>query len=443
MRPVLSLPNPESSLHTRAAESLVAEAVASGRLERAPAERLAAHLREEGVREAVLTAAHESKLQSRADVVTVSRNIFIPLTNLCRDRCSYCTFAKHPDSPEAKTYTAQEVGEVVRGGVLTGCIEALLCLGDKPEIAYKSHREWLASRGYGSTTDHLIEACQIAFEGGMLPHTNAGILSEDELAALRPWNASMGLMLESTSSRLRDKGMPHRYCPDKDPQVRIRMHEHAGEQKIPFTSGMLLGIGENDAERVDTLLVIRDLQDRFGHIQEAIIQPFHPKPSTPMRAASTLRGEEVAGWVALARLILGPDMNVQAPPNLAPEVLELLLRSGLNDWGGVSPVTVDFINPEAPWPALRELRRRTEAAGQRLLERLPVYPETLRQSDFFDPQVWEKLPHFANDAGYARQDERDNPSPERRQRDARQSSSPSERERHPEGCGHPRPDALR
>ena len=421
----------------------MAEAVASRRLERAPAERLAAHLRDEVVREAVLAGAQESKLRKHGDVVTVSRNIFIPLTNLCRDRCSYCTFAKRPDSPEAKTYTLAEVAEVVRGGVMTGCIEALMCLGDKPEVAYKSHREWLAARGYGSTTDHLLEACQVAFEGGMLPHTNAGILNEDELAALRPWNASMGLMLESTSSRLRGKGMPHQYCPDKEPQLRIRMHEQAGEQKIPFTSGMLLGIGENDAERVDTLLVLRDLHDRFGHIQEAIIQPFHPKPATPMRAASALRDEEVAGWVALARLILGPDMNVQAPPNLAPEVLELLLRSGLNDWGGVSPVTVDFINPEAPWPALRELRRRTEAAGQRLLERLPVYPETVQQSEFFDPQVWEKLPRFANDAGYARQDERDNPSPERRQRDARRSSSPPERQRDPEGRPHPRQDARR
>jgi len=410
----LSLPDPESPLSAGEAEALVAEAVASGRLERAPAERLGANLRDETVREAVLQAAHASKLAAKGDVVTVSKNVFIPLTNLCRDRCTYCTFSKLPGSPEAKTYTVDEVAEVVRGGVLTGCIEALMCLGDKPEVAYGSHREWLAARGYGSTTDHLVEACQVAFEGGMLPHTNAGILDESELAALRPWNASMGLMLESTSQRLRDKGMPHMHCPDKDPEIRIRMHEQAGEQKIPFTSGMLLGIGENVAERVDTLLVIRDLQDRFGHIQEAIIQPFHPKPDTPMRAVSPLRDEEVVGWVALARLVLGPDMNIQAPPNLAPlsggeGVLELLLRSGLNDWGGVSPVTVDFINPEAPWPALRELRRRTEAAGQRLLERLPVYPETVQQEEFFDPQVWDKMSRFANDAGYARPSKNGNP----------------------------------
>jgi 7,8-didemethyl-8-hydroxy-5-deazariboflavin synthase CofG subunit len=390
------------TLSSADASALVAEAVSTGRLERKAAELLGGDLRDTGVREAVLEGAHASKLAAKGDTVSVSLNVFVPLTNLCRDRCTYCTFAKQPDSPEAKTYTVEEVAEVIRGGVKTGCIEALMCLGDKPEIAYGSHREWLAARGYGSTTDHLVDACRVAFEGGMLPHTNAGILSPEELEALRPWNASMGLMLESTSPRLRDKGMPHQHCPDKDPQVRIRMHEHAGELAIPFTTGMLLGIGETVEERVDTLLVIRDLQERYGHIQEAIIQPFHPKPGTKMRAASAMRDEEVAGWVALARLSLGPDMNIQAPPNLAPEVLELLLRSGLNDWGGVSPVTIDFINPEAPWPALRELRRRTAEGGQRLVERLPVYPSYIKQESYFDPQVWAELPRYANDEGFAR-----------------------------------------
>jgi FO synthase len=437
----LTLPNLDSSVAPLEAERLVAEAVATGRLERSAAERLGAGLRVEAVREAVLQGAHESKLAGKGDVVTVSRNVFIPLTNLCRDRCTYCTFAKPPDSPEARTYTLDEVADVVRGGVLTGCIEALMCLGDKPELAYRSHREWLAERGYSTTTDHLVEACQVAFEGGMLPHTNAGILGEEELARLRRWNASMGLMLETTSPRMRDKGMPHQYCPDKDPEVRIRMHEQAGEQKIPFTSGMLLGIGETVADRVDTLLVIRDLWERYGHIQEAIIQPFHPKPGTRMRAASPLRDEEVAGWVAMARPILGPQMNVQAPPNLAPRVLELLLRSGVNDWGGVSPVTVDFINPEAPWPALQELKRRTEAAGQRLLERLPVYPETVQQPEYFDPRVWAELPHFANDAGYARQEFPENSSPERRLRDARTAQRAHRQEHRPEDRQHSRGSA--
>jgi FO synthase len=279
----------------------------------------------------------------------------------------------------------------------------LLCLGDKPEIAYRSYREWLADNGLRDTTDYLVRACQVAFECGILPHTNAGILSESEMSELRPWNASMGLMLESTSARLREKGMAHYYSPDKDPEVRIRMHEQAGELRIPFTSGILLGIGENVVERVDTLLTIRELDDRYAHIQEVIVQPFHPKADTPMAASAPLANEEVAGWVAIARLILGPEMNVQAPPNLAPSALELLLRSGLNDWGGVSPVTADFINPEAPWPTLDALRERTEAAGQRLVERLPVYPEVLLdRPDFFEPRVREAALAQADPSGFAR-----------------------------------------
>ena len=379
------------------------EAVDSGRLEAASAERLAGSLGEPGVLEALIDAADACRSKGRGDRVTVARNVFIPLTNLCRDRCDYCTFAKLPDSPEAKTYEIEEVREVVRGGVATGCTEALLCLGDKPEVAYRSHRDWLAQRGWGSTAEQLVEACQAAFEGGMLPHTNAGILSQDEMARLRPWNASMGLMLETTSERLRERGMPHYYAPDKAPETRLRMHREAGELKIPFTSGILLGIGENDSERAATLSALRDLHEQYGHIQEVIVQPFHPKPSTPMRAVAELHDETVAGWVALARLILGPQMNLQAPPNLAPKMLERLLRAGLNDWGGVSPVTLDFINPEAPWPQLRDLRERTRSAGRTLRERLPVYPEyVLGKSDFFDPQMRDALARFATDEGLAR-----------------------------------------
>jgi len=223
------------------------------------------------------------------------------------------------------------------------------------------------------------------------------------MAELRPWNASMGLMLESTSARLRGKDMAHYYSPDKDPELRIRMHEQAGQLQIPFTSGILLGIGESAVERVDTLLAIRELDDRYGHIQEVIVQPFHPKTDTPMAATDSISGEEVAAWVAIARLILGPEMNVQAPPNLAPSALELLLRSGLNDWGGISPVTVDFINPEAPWPELEALRERTEAAGQRLVERLPVYPAyLLDRPDFFEPRVREAALEQADMTGFAR-----------------------------------------
>jgi 7,8-didemethyl-8-hydroxy-5-deazariboflavin synthase CofG subunit len=380
----------------------VREAVDAERLERGAAIRLAGAAADPAVREAILAGALESKRRGKGECVSFSRNVFIPLTNLCRDRCAYCTFAKQPDSPEAHSYTLEEVGEVVRGGLATGCIEALFCLGDKPELAYRSHREWLAARGRRSTAEYLEDACRLAFEAGMLPHTNAGILSADEMGRLRRWNASLGLMLESTSPRLRERGMAHHYAPDKDPAVRLRMHEEAGALRIPFTSGMLLGIGETDEERVDTLLAIRDLADRHGHIQECIVQPFHPKPGTAMRWASPLSVPEVAVWVALARLLLGPAMNVQAPPNLAPDALELLVGAGVNDWGGVSPVTVDFINPEAPWPTLRELRRRTEAAGARLVERLPVYPAHLADPSFFEPAVREAALRRAGEDGYAR-----------------------------------------
>jgi 7,8-didemethyl-8-hydroxy-5-deazariboflavin synthase CofG subunit len=399
----LSAPDRQPSLSRAEAERLVATAVDAGRLERSAAERLAGQLFDPIVWQAVLEGAAESKRRGKGDVVSVSRNVFIPLTNLCRDRCAYCTFAKLPDSPEAKTYTLAEVEAVVRGAVSAGCREALLCLGDKPEIAYRSYREWLADNGLRDTTDYLVRACQVAFECGILPHTNAGILSESEMSELRPWNASMGLMLESTSARLREKGMAHYYSPDKEPEVRIRMHEQAGGLRIPFTSGILLGIGENMVERVDTLLTIRELDDRYAHIQEVIVQPFHPKADTPMAASAPLANEEVAGWVAIARLILGPEMNVQAPPNLAPSALELLLRSGLNDWGGVSPVTADFINPEAPWPTLDALRERTEAAGQRLVERLPVYPDVLLdRPDFLEPRVREAALAQADPSGFAR-----------------------------------------
>ncbi len=385
-----------------ASRSILA-ALDEGTLERKVASRLAASLAEPAVFERILEGAAESKRRGKGDVVTVSKNIFIPLTNLCRNRCNYCTFAKQPGSPDAHNYELSEVADSIRGGVKTGCIEALFCLGDKPEIAYRYHRDWLAERSWSTTTDYLEQACRVGFEGGMLPHTNAGILTQQEMELLRPYNASFGLMLESTSERLRQKGMPHFHAPDKEPARRIRMHAEAGELRIPFTSGLLLGIGETDEERVDTLFAIRELHEQYGHIQEVIVQPFHPKPDTKMRHVAPISDRDVAGWVALARLILGSEMNIQAPPNLAPEVLELLLRSGLNDWGGVSPVTVDFINPEAPWPALAELRERTEAAGQVLRERLPVYPETIAAGrDWFDDRVWEALPRFIDAKGYAR-----------------------------------------
>jgi len=385
----------------RAAE-WVSEVVAGAPLERERANVLASQLHDDVIRRVLAEGAHTLKRANTGNRVTVSRNLFIPLTNLCRNRCTYCTFAKMPDAEDAHTYSLDEVEETIRGGVATGCIEALMCLGDKPEIAYGSYRETLAGRGLTSTTDLLVEACRRTVEVGMLPHTNAGILSKEEMARLRPWNASMGLMLETTSRRLREKGMPHFHAPDKEPATRIKMHEEAGDLKIPFTTGMLLGIGENDSERVDTLLTIRDLALRYHHIQEAIIQPFHAKPDTKMHSVASMADELLVGWVALARLIIPSEVHIQAPPNLGSGMLPKLLAAGVDDWGGVSPVTIDFINPEAPWPALRELREATVAAGFELFERGPVYPDwILDRPDFFDPQMRALLPKYANDEGYA------------------------------------------
>ena len=382
----------------------IRKAVDGEPISRADAEQVARGLetRPEEILEPLLEAAQELGIRGHGREITVSRNVFIPLTNLCRNRCGYCTFAVQPDSPQAKTYRLEEVRETARAARRAGCLEALFCLGDKPEVAYRGYRGWLDAQGYARTSEYLVDACRIALEEGTFPHSNAGILGADELAALRPWNASMGLMLESTSPRLRQRGGAHYYAPDKEPELRLRMTREAGELRIPFTSGILIGIGETPEERVDTLFAIREFHAQCGHIQEVIVQNFHPKPDTPMAQVPMPSDALMAGTVALARLILGPAMNIQAPPNLSPTSLEILARSGLNDWGGVSPLTIDFINPEAPWPELDELRRRTEAAGYELRERLCVYPEYItRRPEFFEPAMLERLRAATDAQGYA------------------------------------------
>ena len=361
------------------------------RLETAPAQ----------VLEPLLEIARAVGVRGHGREITVSPNVFVPLTNLCRNKCGYCTFAKAPGSADARSIALDEVRTIARAARAAGCLEALFCLGDKPELAHDTHRAWLAERGFESTAEYLVAACEVALDEGLLPHSNAGILSMHEMAALRPTNASMGLMLESTSTRLQERGGAHYRCPDKDPSVRIRMTREAGALRIPFTSGILIGIGETPAERVDTLLAIRALAREGGHIQEVIVQNFHPKPRTPMRGRPTPPDEIMAGTVALARLALGADMNLQAPPNLSPGCLELLARSGLNDWGGVSPVTCDFINPEAPWPALDELEERTRRSGYTLRGRLAVYPEVVTsRPDLLDPAMRTRVRSMSDARGY-------------------------------------------
>ena len=318
--------------------------------------------------------------------VTYSRKVFLPVTNLCRDRCTYCTFRKDPGDPGAWTMTLPEIAEWSRRGRDLGCMEALMCLGDKPELAFKEYRETLASLGARNTIEYVARACETALNEGLLPHTNAGIMTRDEMRTLRPLNASMGLMLESISPRLRQRGGVHQWAPDKDPAVRLRMIDEAGELKIPFTTGILLGIGDTPADRARSLIAIRDSHERYGHIQEVIIQNFRAKPEIPMADAPEPDAFEMARAIATARLVLGPAMNVQAPPNLSPHEIELFLDAGINDWGGISPLSKDYVNPEAPWPHLDALAQRCARAGFRLTQRLAIYPEYIND-EWVDPAI--------------------------------------------------------
>jgi 7,8-didemethyl-8-hydroxy-5-deazariboflavin synthase CofG subunit len=350
----------------------------------------------------LLTAARESKQRFKPDVITYSRKVFIPLTNLCRDYCGYCIFRRDPGQPGALTMTPDEVLEVARAGEKLGCTEALFSLGDKPELVFPEMRETLRRLGYKSTLQYLEAMCELVLrETKLLPHPNPGLLSSEWIARLAAVSPSMGLMLETTSNRLLQSGLAHDNAPDKIPARRLQTIEDAGRQRVPFTTGILIGIGETPEERVDALLEIRDLHERYGHIQEVIIQNFRAKPDIPMQNWPEPTQGEMLRTVAVARLLM-PKMNIQAPPNLSAPCYEDLLDAGINDWGGVSPLTPDFINPEKPWPHLEQLRERTESKGQRLSQRLPVYPEFLHLSLRRSPLLTEKLNAAADIHGYAR-----------------------------------------
>ena len=315
--------------------------------------------------------------------ITYSRKVFIPLTMLCRDHCHYCTFAKPPAKLERPFLTLEEVVAIAESGRTRGCKEALFTLGDRPEERYPVAREWLASRGYHSTLDYVrAAAIRVIEETGLLPHLNPGVMSWEEMARLKHVSASMGLMLETSSDRLSEKGGPHIGSPDKVPAVRMRTIEDAGRLAIPFTTGILVGIGETLRERAQSLLAIRDLHRRYRHVQEVIVQNFRAKPGTAMHQAPEPPEEEFLAVVATARILLGPRMNVQAPPNLSDEGMQLrLLDAGINDWGGVSPLTPDHVNPEKPWPAIDVLAARTADRGLELRERLTIYPEFALRPD--------------------------------------------------------------
>ncbi|GAA1222712.1 bifunctional FO biosynthesis protein CofGH [Pseudonocardia alaniniphila] len=328
--------------------------------------------------------------EGRPGVVTYSRKVFIPLTRLCRDRCHYCTFATVPHRLPAAFLERDEVLEIARAGAAAGCKEALFTLGDRPEERWPAAREWLEARGYGSTLDY-VRACAIAVleETGLLPHLNPGVMSWAELTRLKPVAPSMGMMLETTATRLwSEPGGPHYGSPDKDPAVRLRTLTDAGRVGVPFTTGILIGIGETRTERAESIFAIRSAARAHGHIQEVIVQNFRAKPDTAMANDPDADLDDLAATIAVARLVLGPKMRVQAPPNLVGDEFALMLRAGIDDWGGVSPVTADHVNPERPWPAIDELAARSAAAGFTLRERLTAYPKyVLAGSPWIDTRL--------------------------------------------------------
>jgi FO synthase len=353
----------------------------------------------------LLAEAAAVRDRGRGRRVTFSKKVFVPLTTLCRDYCGYCAFRRDPGEPGAHTMTPDEVVALAQAGARLGAKEALFSLGDKPEAAFPEHREFLRRHGHRTTLSYLRAICELTLsESGLLPHANPGVMQERDLSALREVNVSMGLMLETVSERLLGPGRAHDEAPDKVPARRLRTIALAGKLQIPFTTGILVGIGETREERVDALVAIRDLHERYGHLQEVIIQNFRAKGRIPMRDHPEPGLDELARTLAVARLLLGPETNIQAPPNLSAPDWATLLGAGLNDWGGISPLTLDHINPERPWPLIVDLRRGTEAAGFELRERLAVYPEYARRPEFVAELLRARVAALTDENGLVRTD---------------------------------------
>jgi FO synthase len=356
--------------------------------------------------ERLLNEAQKLRADGHGRVVSYSRKVFIPLTRLCHDVCGYCTFATTPAQAGSAYLSPNQVLEIARAGRAAGCREALFTLGDKPELRYAAARAALRALGFSSTVEYLAHACRLVLEEtGLFPHVNAGVMAEAEIAALRAVSVSQGIMLETASNRLCEPGEAHFGSPDKVPHVRLEMIEAAGRQRVPFTSGILIGIGETRRERIESLLVLRDLQARHGHVQEIIIQNFNPKPGTRMASTPAPTLEDLLWTAAVARLIFGPAMNIQTPPNLSFEHFPKLLDAGINDWGGISPVTADHVNPEAPWPHLDRLAEATADRGLVLTERLAVYPEYVSDVQrWVHPTLVPRVLAASDSCGFARTD---------------------------------------
>jgi 7,8-didemethyl-8-hydroxy-5-deazariboflavin synthase CofG subunit len=352
---------------------------------------------------ALLDAAGAVRDRFKGRSVSYSRKVFIPLTHLCRDYCGYCTFRADPQQGVQPYMLPDEVLAVAEAGRHAGCKEALFSLGDQPERVFQEAKDFLKALGFDRTLQYLAAMCELVLEKtGLLPHSNPGVMGLDDLRRLRETNISVGLMLESASPRLLRFGGAHWKAPDKVPSLRLRTIENAGELSMAFTTGILIGIGETAEERVDALLAIRAAHERHGHIQEVIIQPFRAKPDIRMAQAPEPSNDDLQRTIAVARLILGGEMNIQSPPNLLSEDYPDLLKAGINDWGGISPVTKDFINPEAAWPQISSLAARTASAGFVLRERLAIYPEFSARKEFMNDRLEPHVRKLRGDDGYAR-----------------------------------------
>ena len=331
----------------------------------------------------------------KGKTVTYSRKVFFNLVNLCRDACSYCTYKSEPVQSKLSLMSKQDVYNLVKLGKMHRCTEALFVTGERPEQKYQEARTWLKENGFESTVEYLVHSSEIALQEGLFPHTNAGNLTKSEMNELKKTNVSLGLMLENSSERLSEKGMPHQFAPSKNPKARLRVLENAGELRIPMTTGIFIGIGETIFEIIDSIYAIKQIHERFAHIQEIILQNFQPKLDTPMRNFPSAEEVYFKKIVALTRVIM-PDMNIQIPPNLSPNSYEDFLSVGINDWGGISPLTRDYVNPEFAWPSITTVRKKSVEAGFEFRARLPVYPEFI---SLVDPVLREQISEISDSRG--------------------------------------------
>ena len=337
---------------------------------------------------------------NKGHIATYSRKVFFNLINLCRDSCSYCTYKSEPWQTKISMMTKQDIQNLITMGMRYKCTEALFVTGERPEQKYQEARTWLKQNGFASTAEYLVYASEIALAAGLFPHTNAGNLTKAEMNELKKTNVSLGLMLENVSERLSGKNMPHEFAPSKNPKARIKVLENAGELRIPMTTGLLIGIGESPFELIDSIYAIKEIHKKFGHIQEIILQNFQPKPDTVMKDIPSPHERYFRTFVALARIVM-PEMNIQIPPNLSPISYFDLLSVGINDWGGISPVTPDHVNPEFPWPSIESLEKNCTNAGFQLRARFPIYPEFM---SFVSSDLKSKIMEVADSGGFVREE---------------------------------------